>query len=179
MLEKTLTISGKEVRFRSSATVPRLYRIKFKRDIFKDLAKLEKSYKDKASEDGSALEIEDLEIFENVAYIMAFHADHSIPGTIDEWLDQFEMFSIYEVLPEILDLWGTNLMTEVESKKKLSRSSREMTTPLFLLRCTEIGISISDLDLLTIGLVLDMWTEKGNDGATYQKVATQEDFDKF
>lgn len=54
-----------------------------------------------------------------------------------------------------------------------------MTTPLFLLRCTEIGISISDLDLLTIGLVLDMWTEKGNDGTTYQKVATQEDFDKF
>lgn len=120
MLEKTLTISGKDVRFRSSATVPRLYRIKFKRDIFKDLAKLEKSYKDKASEDGSALEIEDLEIFENVAYIMAFHADHSIPGTIDEWLDQFEMFSIYEVLPEILELWGTNLMTEVESKKNLA-----------------------------------------------------------
>ena len=120
MLEKTLTISGKEVRFRSSATVPRLYRIKFKRDIFKDLAKLEKSYKDKASEDGSTLEIEDLEIFENVAYIMAFHADHSIPGTIDEWLDQFEMFSIYEVLPEILELWGTNLMTEVESKKNLT-----------------------------------------------------------
>ena len=120
MLEKTLTISGKEVRFRSSATVPRLYRIKFKRDIFKDLAKLEKSYKDKASEDGSALEIEDLEIFENVAYIMAFHADHSIPGTIDEWLDQFEMFSIYEDLPEILELWGTNLMTEVESKKNLA-----------------------------------------------------------
>lgn len=120
MLEKTLTISGKEVRFRSSATVPRLYRIKFKRDIFKDLAKLEKSYKDKGSEGGSALEIEDLEIFENVAYIMAFHADHSIPGTIDEWLDQFEMFSIYEVLPEILELWGTNLMTEVESKKNLA-----------------------------------------------------------
>ena len=120
MLEKTLTISGKEVRFRSSATVPRLYRIKFKRDIFKDLAKLEKSYKDKASEDGSTLEIEDLEIFENVAYIMAFHADHSIPGTIDEWLDQFEMFSIYEVLPKILELWGTNLMTEVESKKNLA-----------------------------------------------------------
>lgn len=54
-----------------------------------------------------------------------------------------------------------------------------MTTPLFLLRCTEIGISVADLDLLTIGIVLDMWTEKGNDGATYQKVASQEDFNKF
>ena len=30
--------------------------------------------------------------------------------------DQFEMFSIYEVLPEILELWGTNLITDVESK---------------------------------------------------------------
>ena len=56
--------------------------------------------------DGSAKPtgIEDLEIFENVAYIMAFHADPSIPKTIDEWLEQFEMFSIYEVLPEILNL---------------------------------------------------------------------------
>ena len=119
MLEKTITISGKEVKFRSSATVPRLYRIKFKRDIFKDLAKLEKSYKGKTQE-GEELQIEDLEIFENVAYIMAYHADHSIPGTIDEWLDQFEMFSIYEVLPEILELWGTNLITDVESKKNLN-----------------------------------------------------------
>ena len=54
-----------------------------------------------------------------------------------------------------------------------------MTTPLFLLRCMEIGISISDLDLLTVGLVLDIWTEKTNDGVKYARVATQEDFDKF
>ena len=88
--------------FQSSATIPRLYRMKFHRDIFKDLSKLEKSYKDR--DDGSKeMEIEDLEIFENVAYIMAFHADPTIPPTIEEWLDQFDMFSIYEVLPEILE----------------------------------------------------------------------------
>ena len=121
MLQKTVMIGDKEVRFRSSATIPRLYRIKFKRDIFKDLAKLETSYKKNGGGDeGSSLEIEDLEIFENVAYIMAYHADHSIPGTIEEWLDQFEMFSIYEVLPEILELWGTNLQAEVESKKNFN-----------------------------------------------------------
>ena len=54
-----------------------------------------------------------------------------------------------------------------------------MTTPLFLLRCVELGISIHDLDLLTIGLVVDMWTEKANDGVKDKKIATQEDFDKF
>lgn len=57
-----------------------------------------------------------------------------------------------------------------------------MTTALFLLRCMEIGISIRDLDLLTIGLVLDMWTEKGNDAngkyETYE-IAGQNQFDLF
>lgn len=54
-----------------------------------------------------------------------------------------------------------------------------MTTPLFLLRCVELGVSISDLDLLTVGLLIDMWTEKANDGVKYKKIATQADFDKF
>lgn len=116
MLSKEIEICGKLVPFRSSATVPRLYRAKFKRDIFKDLSKLEKSYQDKAS-DGSELQIDDLEIFENVAYIMAYHADPTIPSDIAEWLDQFNMFSIYKILPEILELWGSNMMTEVTSKK--------------------------------------------------------------
>ena len=101
MIEKVIDVGGKQVTFRSSATVPRLYRIKFKRDIFKDLAKLEKAYSKKTGKDED-MQIDDLEIFENVAYIMAFHADPTIPKTIDEWLDQFEMFSIYQVLPEIL-----------------------------------------------------------------------------
>jgi hypothetical protein len=54
-----------------------------------------------------------------------------------------------------------------------------MTTPLFLLRCTEIGISIRDLELLSIGLVLDIWTEKANDDVKYDRLADQEDFDRF
>jgi hypothetical protein len=35
------------------------------------------------------------------------------------------------------------------------------------------------LDYLTIGMVMDIWTEKGNDSVTYDNLATQEDFDKF
>ena len=60
-----------------------------------------------------------------------------------------------------------------------------MTTPLFLLRCCEIGISVRDLDLLTIGLVVDMWTEKINDTVYIGKensnvrIAGQSDFDAF
>ena len=54
-----------------------------------------------------------------------------------------------------------------------------MTTPLFLLRCTEIGISIVDLDFLTIGLVIDMWTERVHDSVKYKRIASKEEFDKF
>ena len=46
--------------------------------------------------------------------------DNSIPASIDDWLDQFDMFSIYEVLPQILELWGDNLATEVAAKKGLA-----------------------------------------------------------
>jgi len=124
MIEKTIVISGKPVLFRSSAAIPRLYREKFGRDIFRDLTKLEKSYGKKATE-GDELQIDDLEIFENVAYIMAYHADPSIPKTIDEWLDQFEMFSIYQVLPQILELWGENVRTDVTSKKESAGASEK------------------------------------------------------
>ena len=122
MIKREIEICGKMVPFRSSATVPRLYRAKFKRDIFKDLSKLESSYTGKKSE-GKEFQIEDLEIFENEAYIMAYHADNSIPSTIEEWLDQFEMFSIYEVLPQILELWGDNMQTDIAAKKGLAEVS--------------------------------------------------------
>lgn len=122
MIKREIEICGKKIPFRSSATIPRLYRAKFKRDIFKDLSRLESSYQGKQKE-GNEFQIEDLEIFENVAYIMAYHADNAIPATIEEWLDQFDMFSIYEVLPQILELWGDNLMTDVAAKKGLAEVS--------------------------------------------------------
>ncbi len=55
-----------------------------------------------------------------------------------------------------------------------------MTTPLFLLRCVQLGISLRDLDLLTIGTVNDMYAEMSNDDWDgYSEVATQEQMDRF
>lgn len=121
MLKKVIEIDGKQVPFRASATVPRLYRAYFGRDIFKDLLKLKDSSEkiDDVSNDKQQFEINDLEMFENVAFIMAKHADSSVPNTAEEWLEQFDTFSIYKVLPQILELWQLNNKTTVESKKKL------------------------------------------------------------
>ena len=42
-MKQTITIDGQEVAFKASAAIPRIYRMKFHRDIFKDLRDLEKS----------------------------------------------------------------------------------------------------------------------------------------
>ncbi len=118
MTERTITISGHEVKFRSSAAIPRLYRMRFGRDIFSDLNALEKSFTANNKKKASSLSVGDLETFENIAYIMAWHATPGIPEDINEWLGQFEMFSIYEILPEILAMWNVNLKTDVVPKKK-------------------------------------------------------------
>lgn len=147
-MTKVLIIDGKEVGFRASALVPRLYRHKMGRDIVRDMNTLRKSFT-KALEAANAVEPEkpaedaddetvaqykldleayeeaakdaqlsvlDLEIFEDVAYIMARHYDSSIPSTPEEWLEAFDVFSIYEILPEILKLW--NLQQQTTSSPK-------------------------------------------------------------
>ena len=73
----------------------------------------------KAVNEQESMKNTDLEIFENVAYLMAKHADPSQPDNIDDWLEQFDMFAIYEVLPVILKLWALNINTQIDSKKKL------------------------------------------------------------
>lgn len=54
-----------------------------------------------------------------------------------------------------------------------------MTTPLFLLRCYQLHIPASDLELFTVGFINDMFTERFNDDYDYPLLSTQEDFDKF
>jgi len=119
---KQIEIDGKQVSFKASAAIPRIYRMKFQRDIYKDLKALEKSIGDN-SEEGSNLDMFSLEMFENIAFVMAKHADASIPNTPEEWLDGFNTFSIYQVLPQLIELWGLNVKTEVEAKKNFARQT--------------------------------------------------------
>lgn len=119
---KKIEIDGKEVAFKASAAIPRIYRLKFQRDIYKDLHSLEKAIGN-SKEDNSNLDMFSLEMFENIAYIMAKHADSSIPDTPEEWLDNFNTFSIYQVLPQLIELWGLNVKTDVEAKKNFAQLS--------------------------------------------------------
>ena len=119
-MRRNIEIDGREVAFRASAAIPRIYRMKFHRDIYKDLRALEQSVRED-DPDNSGLDLFSLEMFENIAYVMAKHADPSIPDTPEEWLDEFNTFSIYQVLPQLIELWGLNTQTDVESKKNFAR----------------------------------------------------------
>ena len=119
-MTKMIEIDGKQVPFKASAAIPRIYRIKFHRDIYKDLDALGKAVGN-GDEGSSHLDMFSLEMFENIAYIMAKHADPVVPASPDEWLEQFNTFSIYEILPQLIDLWGLNVETQVKSKKNIAR----------------------------------------------------------
>ena len=119
---KKVKIDGEQVPFKASAAIPRIYRLKFQRDIYKDLSALEKSI-NQANPDDSNLDLFSLEMFENIAFVMAKHADPSIPDTPEEWLDEFNTFSIYQVLPQLIELWGLNVKTDVEAKKNFVQQS--------------------------------------------------------
>ncbi len=119
-VKRNIEIDGKEVAFKASAAIPRIYRLKFGRDIYRDLASLEKSVGE--NEEGeSNLDLFSLEMFENIAYVMAKHADPSIPDSPEEWLDEFNTFSIYQILPQLIELWGLNVKTDAEAKKKFDQ----------------------------------------------------------
>ena len=126
-MERTVVVGGKEVKMRASALIPRLYRFKFGRDMISDMNQLRKAFakaknlpEDATEEErhDAQLSIIDLTIFENVSYMMAKHAGEDIPDTPEEWLDSIDgVFSIYEVLPVILELWGESTKTTSIPKK--------------------------------------------------------------
>lgn len=116
-IRKTIEIDGVPVSFQASAATPRLYRNLFGRDIFADMDHLMTAIKGQ-QEGASRLDAFTLELFENAAFTMAKQATPGIPDDVTVWLDSFEMFSIYQILPHILELWGFNLETLAEAKKK-------------------------------------------------------------
>ena len=114
-MEKIISIAGREVGFKATATTVKRYREKFNKDLFKDIQNLIPKVNEQS------LGANELECFMNIAYVMAKHADPNIPNTPEEWLDEFNTFSIYQILPQLIDLWGLNVQTDAEAKKKFDQ----------------------------------------------------------
>ena len=115
-MERVIRIDDKDVPFKATASTIRRYRERFGRDLLLDFQKLQGDI-----DKNEQLTVETLTIFENLAYTMAKQADPEIPETPDEWLDEFDMFSIYVVLPQIVELWKLSELPTSASKKKAAK----------------------------------------------------------
>ena len=112
-MEKVIKFGDKEIKLKSTAKTLRLYRNTFERDLLVDMQTLTKSISENKN-----ITDEELEIFENVAFVMASQADENTPSKIGDWLDLFEPIDIYKACPQILQLWNAASKTSETLKKK-------------------------------------------------------------
>lgn len=110
-MRKTITIAGKEVELKATASTIRKYRNWFNRDLLTDFKNLQKAFNSNAEITSDAIEV-----IQNLTYVMARQADQQIPGTIDEWLDSFDAFPIQDFAVDVVQLWAASLQVKVESK---------------------------------------------------------------
>lgn len=121
-MEKTLTIDGVRVNFKSTASTPMRYKAQFASDFFGDLLKMAPMIKSMTDSD----ELEDMDyetlksldftVFYNIIWVLAKTADNSIPEPM-EWLDGFDEFPLMDIIPELQDLMMSSFGG---SKKKVN-----------------------------------------------------------
>lgn len=117
-MEKTISIDGKDIKFKATASTPRVYRQAFGRDIYLDMTTLY----DELSK-GETLSVGVLNSFENIAFCMAMQAEgvklerEEVEAKMEEWLDSFETFSIYQIVPQLVELWRLNTEQTITPKK--------------------------------------------------------------
>ena len=113
-MEKTIEIDGKQVNFKSTAATPLRYKAQFGKDYFSEIMKLEGLTKIKKSKISTEDLVKiDFDTFYNLIWVLAKTADKTIPEPL-EWLDGFEEFPLFEIIPQVQDL----IVASIQSKKK-------------------------------------------------------------
>ena len=115
---QSITIDGKNVTFKATASTAIRYRSLFNRDLLEDFRAIEKK-----QTNHNELTLEDIDRLTFLAYIMARQAadentEIKMPEDPLEWIDQFEVFPIADIYPVIVNLWRSSLGTISDPKKK-------------------------------------------------------------
>lgn len=115
MMEKIIDVGGVSVKLKTNAGLLRRYRKQTGRDLIIDINAITQAAAE--AEDDFSLPVDVLEKFEDISYCMAKYGDPTQPDDIDTWLEQFETFDIYQILPHIISLWNLDQQTTTEVKK--------------------------------------------------------------
>lgn len=122
---------GQKLGISASALTPFLYREKHNRDLAVDMRSIKKAVdaaqKKKAKTEDiqeAQLSALDIKIILYCAHTMHFeycrkHKEQLPPDDPFEWLEQFDnVFTIYEIAPELFELWNSSSKTLSKPKKK-------------------------------------------------------------
>lgn len=118
-MEKTIVISGTELRLKTNGATPFRYKIQFKKDYLAEIVKLMNMFSILKIENLSDIDPINLEKLDmtpvyNIVWVYAKTADDSIPDPMT-WLSSFDEFPILDVFVQIADLAANSVKT---SKKK-------------------------------------------------------------
>lgn len=110
MIEKIIKVGDKDVGFKCPASLPIRYKSKYGRDFFEDIVKLSN-------------ESDNLPRFASVIYemahMMASYADPNAPKTIEDWLDTFEEFPVFDIATDIIQFANETVIS-----KKIAEQSK-------------------------------------------------------
>jgi len=135
-MEKIIKIEeGRSCNFKASAFSPIAFNKLFPgRDFMKEIEALHDTQEE--SKSGGALPVEVYEMFVRIAYTFAWQGLAPSPAQTPEqkeflekypdpwsWIDTFNTFSIYEILPEIVDLWYAGAKPTATAKKNSRKQS--------------------------------------------------------
>ena len=112
---EAIQIGEKTVKLKATGNTPRKYRELFNKDLIVEMQRFLYHVKD-----GALVGDFDFGTIERLAYTMALQYDSEI-GSIDEWLDQFEIGDIYGAMRNILGVWNKTRETTVEQKKSIDQ----------------------------------------------------------
>jgi hypothetical protein len=114
-MEKTITIDGKQVRFKSTGATPKRYKAQFHKDLFADLLKMNILQKLQKGKELTPEDIKriDFDVLYDITWVLAKTADKDIPDPIT-WLDTFDVFPLIDIITELQEL----IASSIQSKKK-------------------------------------------------------------
>ena len=124
-MEKTILISGKEVRLKNTGSFALRYKEQFGKNPISEIMGMIEVFQDMDIEsispelDLADLKKIDFDIFYNVIWTMAKTADKSIASPLD-WLDEFDEFPIIDILPEVMDMLIQSFTSTIQSKKNMN-----------------------------------------------------------
>lgn len=135
-MEKIVKIGGKDCRLKTSAALPRVYRLLLGRDIFMDVHTMVTtlsttwmaSQKKDVDLPSKESQLEAVTLVENLAFAMHKHGDPSQPNTVEKWLEQFDdeaALTDSAIVMELITLWNHETETTAEEKKKKDQSTGE------------------------------------------------------